>query len=126
MKKLFSVLILAIISLSLVNAQSSNAKKNIAGDWKFEAPYAPEGYSDGKITVGLADGNYSAAITFTGSTYKITGEKVKYENDTLTFFVYIEGESVSVQMKAEAGSKMTGKAIYSEGEIPITANKVTK
>ena len=126
MKNLISLTMLILFSFSLVNAQTSKVSKDPAGEWKYEAPYAPEGYSSGKITVSLADKKYSAAITFSGSDYKITGENVKFVNDSLLFFVYIEGETVSVKMKMDDVSKMTGKALSSQGDIPLTATRVTK
>jgi len=126
MKKLISLALLIILSYSFSTAQTSKVKKNPVGTWKFEAPYAPEGYSSGKITVALSDQKYSALLTFTGSDYKITGESVKFENDSLLFSVYLEGESISVKMKMEDTLKMTGKAVYSQGEITVTANREVK
>lgn len=126
MKKLFSLAMLLVFSISLINAQTTKAKKDPAGEWKFEAPYAPEGYNTGKITIGFAEKKYTAVITMTGSDYKITGENVKFENDTFTFSVYLEGETVGVKMKMEDEVKMTGAATSSQGEIPVTAKKQVK
>ncbi len=116
---------LLVFSISLTNAQTTKTKKDPAGDWKFEAPYAPEGYTTGKITIGLAEKKYTVTISMSGSDYKINGENVKFENDFLTFSVYIEGENVGVKMKMEDAVKMTGAATSSQGEIPVTASKQT-
>jgi len=126
MKKLFSFAMLLVFSISLINAQTTKTKKDPAGDWKFEAPYAPEGYTTGKITIGFAEKKYTAVISMTGSDYKINGENVKFENDTVSFSVYIEGETVGVKMKMEDTVKMTGAATSSQGEIPLTATKQVK
>jgi len=126
MKKLFSFAMLLVFSISLINAQTTKTKKDPAGDWKFEAPYAPEGYTTGKITIGFAEKKYTAVISMTGSDYKINGENVKFENDSLTFLVYLEGETVGVKMKMEDTLKMTGAATSSQGEIPLTATKQVK
>lgn len=126
MKKLLTFAMLVVFSISLVNAQTAKTKKDPAGDWKFEAPYAPEGYNSGKITIGFAEKKYTAVISMTGSEYKINGENVKFENDTLTFSVYIEGETVGVKMKMDEPFKMTGAATSSQGEIPVTATKQVK
>ena len=117
---------LLVFSISLINAQTTKTKKDPAGDWKFEAPYAPEGYTTGKITIGFAEKKYTAVISMTGSDYKINGENVKFENDTVSFSVYIEGETVGVKMKMEDTIKMTGAATSSQGEIPLTATKQVK
>ena len=126
MKKLLTFAMLVLFSISFVNAQTAKTKKDPAGDWKFEAPYAPEGYTSGKITIGFAEKKYTAVISMTGNEYKINGENVKFENDTLTFSVYIEGETVGVKMKMEDPVKMTGAATSSQGEIPLTATKQVK
>jgi len=126
MKKLLTFAMLVVFSISLVNAQTAKTKKDPAGDWKFEAPYAPEGHNSGKITIGFAEKKYTAVISMTGSEYKINGENVKFENDTLTFSMYIEGETVGVKMKMEEPLKMTGAANSSQGEIPVTATKQVK
>ena len=126
MKKLISLALLMLFSLSLINAQTSKVRKDPAGNWKYDAPYAPEGYSTGNITIAFVEKKYSAAITFTGSDYKITGENVRYVNDSLLFSVYIEGETVAVKMKMDDASRMTGKALSSQGEIPLTATRVAQ
>ena len=126
MKKIFSLAMLLLFSISLTNAQITKTKKDPAGDWKFEAPYAPEGYTTGNITIGLAEKKYTVTISMPGSDYKIKSENVKFENDSLKFSVYVEDENVVVKMKMEDAVKMTGAASTSEGVIPLTAAKQTK
>ncbi|HBE41649.1 MAG TPA: hypothetical protein DDW27_10685 [Bacteroidales bacterium] len=126
MKKLFLLSLLIILSISFANAQTTKTGLNPAGEWKYEAPYAPEEYTTGKITIGIADQKYSAVISLTGSEYKITGQNIKVVNDSLLFSLYIEGETVNVKMKMQDASKMTGVAVSSEGEIPLTATKLVK
>lgn len=114
---------LLLFSASIVSAQSSKDKISPLGKWKFEAPYAPEGFTTGIIDVSFADNKYSTAISFTGTDYIIPGDKTKVENDSVTFVVLVEGNEVTVNLKAENDAKMTGKAVYSEGEIPLTLTK---
>jgi hypothetical protein len=124
MKKAILSVLLAAFCLPLLTAQNNQVKKNPVGTWKFEAPYAPEEYTSGKIVIGLAEQKYSAAMTFTGNENKLTGEKVKVENDTVAFSVFIESEDVKVMLKMESETKMSGKAVYSGGEVEITLTKV--
>jgi hypothetical protein len=124
MKKAILSVLLAAFCLPLLTAQNNQVKKNPVGTWKFEAPYAPEGYTSGKIVIGLAEQKYSAAMTFTGNENKLTGEKVKVEKDTVAFSVFIESEDVKVMLKMESETKMSGKAVYSGGEVEITLTKV--
>jgi hypothetical protein len=123
MRKITTVFMLLLFSASIISAQSSADKKSPLGKWKFEAPYAPEGYTSGIIDVSFAENKYSTAISFAGSDFIIPGDKTKIENDTVSFVVIVEGNEVAVTLKAENNAKMTGKAIYSEGEIPLTLTK---
>jgi hypothetical protein len=123
MKKNLLFIMLMLISLQLVSAQSNQDKKNPVGSWKLEAPYAPEGYTSGTVVVGIAEKKYTTSMSFTGSESKIVGEKVKTDNDSILFSVFIEGQDIKIRLKIEDVSKMTGKAIYSEGEIPLTLTK---
>jgi hypothetical protein len=113
MKKNFLVLI--ILSLFIVSA---------VGSWKFDAPYAPEGYTTGTIVVGFAEQKFTTTMSFTGTEYKIPGENVKTPGDSVLFSVYLEGQDIKVMLKLESGTKMSGKAVYSEGEVPLTLTKV--
>lgn len=123
MKKVILIILFIVFSLPFLTAQNSQEKKNPVGTWKFEAPYAREGYTSGTIIVCQTDQNYTATISFTGNENKLNGDKVKFEKDTLLFSVYIEGEDVKVLIKIENEAKMSGKAIYSEGEVPLTLTK---
>jgi hypothetical protein len=114
------ILLFSVVSLK---GQSGQQKLNPVGTWKFEAPAAPEGYNSGKITVGLAEKKPTATISFTGSEYKIPGDKVKVTNDSLLFSVYLESETVNMYLRMTPDNKMTGKAVYSQGEVPLSLIK---
>ena len=120
MKKIIPFILLFIYSLITVSAQSVKEKKDPVGQWKFDAPFAPEGYTSGKIDVSYTENKFSSAITFTGSDYKIPGEKVRVEKDTISFLIFVEGTDVTITLKMENDTIMAGKAVYSEGEIPLT------
>jgi hypothetical protein len=121
--KILSLLIITLFAVSNLSGQVSSTKASPVGKWKFEAPYAPEGYTTGIINVTFAENKYSAAISFTGTDYIIPGDKAKVENDTLSFVVMVEGNEVNISIKPESGTKMTGKAVYFEGEVPLTLTK---
>jgi len=124
--KIFTSFLILFIFFVNVSGQAGTAKTDPAGKWKFEAPYAPEGYTSGIIEVGFADKKYTSNIMFTGSEYKLTAEKTKFENDSLAFVIYIEYENITIGLKMEDMNKMTGKAVYSEGEIPLTLTRVVE
>jgi hypothetical protein len=123
MRKIFTFFTLLLLISPVISAQSSKGKADPTGKWKFEAPYAPEGFTSGIIDVSFAENKYSTAISFTGSDFVIPGDKTKVENDSVSFVVIIEGQEVTVNLKAENDAKMSGKAVYFEGEIPLTLTK---
>jgi hypothetical protein len=120
------ILFLMLISfLSVITVSGQSAKKiDPVGNWKFDAPYAPEGYSSGTIVVGLTEKKHTATMSFAGSEYKLAGEKVQSVNDSILFSIYLEGQDIKVMLKLENETKMTGKAVYTEGEVPLTLTKI--
>ncbi len=123
MSKILKVLVISFLSVVAVNGQNNPQKTNPVGTWKLEAPFAPEGYTSGTIAVGLVEQKYSTTIVFTGSEYKLTGEKVKVANDSVLFSIYLEGQDIKVMLKIENETKMSGKAVYTEGEVPLSLTK---
>jgi carbonic anhydrase len=124
MKKIiFTYLMVSIFAFCAVSAQTGSAKNSPVGKWKFEAPSAPEGYNSGSISISFAENKYSTAVSLTGSDYAIPGDKTKVENDSVTFTVLLEGTEIAISLKAENRIKMTGKAVYVDGEIPLTLTK---
>jgi len=121
--KFFTSLVILLLSIIVVNGQDNKKAAKPIGTWKFEAPYAPEGYTSGLIVVGLSEKKHTATMSFTGSDYKIPGEQVKAISDSITFSVYVEGQDVKVFLKIDNDTIMSGKAVYSEGEIPLTLTR---
>jgi hypothetical protein len=121
--KILTLLVISILSVIVVSGQNTIKKAGPVGSWNFEAPYAPQGYQSGTIAVSMADKKYSATMAFTGNISPMAAEKVSIVNDSLFFFVYVEGQNVSIKLKLEDASKMTGKAVYTEGEVPLTLTK---
>ncbi len=116
-------MLVSFLSVIAVNGQNIT-KNNPVGTWKFEAAYAPEGYTSGTIVVGLADQKHTTTMSFTGSEYVLPGEKVKAVNDSVLFSINLEGQDVKVMLKMVNDTNMTGKAVYSEGEVPLILTKV--
>jgi hypothetical protein len=123
MKRATILLLFIIIGITTISAQNTKSKINPDGTWKFDAPYAPEGYTSGTIVVGRAEQKPTATMSFTGSEFKLSGEKVVVASDSIRFSVYLEAQDIKVFLKIENATKMTGKAVYSEGEVPLTLTK---
>jgi len=122
MKKV-TILIMFLFAVISVSSGQSTKKADPVGTWKFDAPYAPEGYTSGTIVIGLVEKKHNATMSFTGSEYKFNGENVKVEKDSVSFSVFVEGQDVKVSLKSDVDEKMVGKAVYSEGEVPLTLTK---
>lgn len=121
--RILTFMLILFLSAIAVSGQSIN-KNNPVGTWKFAAPYAPEGYNTGIIVVGFEDQKHTTTMSFTGSEFKYQGENVKALNDSVLFSIYLQGEDVKVMLKIESDTSMTGKAVYSQGEVPLALSKV--
>lgn len=123
MKRVTILMLFMIIGITAISAQNAKPRINPSGTWKFEAPYAPEGYTSGQIVLGKEEKKDIATMSFTGIEEKLTAEQVKIGNDSITFSIYIQGEDIKVTLKPENETKMSGLAVYSEGEVPLTLTK---
>ena len=116
--RLIFVVMLVAAFTSTVSAQK---KVDPTGTWKYEATMAPYEYSSGDIVVAKDGKDFTVEIVL-GEYYKVKGEKVVFEENELSFIVYIEGEAIDI--KATVGEEeMKGTASYTDGDIPITAKK---
>ena len=121
--KIICLVLPALICFTSIRGQTSATKKDPVGRWKFEAPYAPEGYSWGTVNINFVENRHSAFMTFTGMDFKFPAENVKLVNDSLFFNIYIEGQDVLIKLKQLEPAKMSGNAFYSEGIIPLTLTR---
>ncbi|MBK7628080.1 MAG: hypothetical protein IPJ16_12955 [Bacteroidales bacterium] len=118
-----TILLMFLFAVITVSSGQTTKKIDPVGTWKFDAPYAPEGYTSGTIVIGLAENKHTATMSFAGSEYKFSGKNVKVENDTVSFSIFLEGQDIKVSLKGDADAKLVGKAVYSEGEVPLTLTK---
>ena len=118
-----AVRLIFVVMLVAAFASTVSAQKKVdpTGTWKYEATMAPYEYSSGDIVVAKDGKDYTVEIVL-GEYYKVKGEKVGFEENELSFIVYIEGEAIDI--KATVGEEeMKGTASYTDGDIPITAKK---
>ena len=112
------MLMLVAAFTSTVSAQK---KVDPVGTWTYEATMAPYEYSSGDIVIEKDGKDYTVQIVL-GEYYKVKGEKVVYDNNELSFVVYIEGEAIDIKMTMEK-EEAKGTASYTDGDIPVTAKK---
>ena len=94
------------------------------GKWKFSAPDAPYPYGTGSLVVKLDGEDLRVTLAFQDVAYQFPGESVEFEEDVLAFNIYLDGEDIFLSMKFVDEDKLSGRAIYSEGAIPLTASRV--
>jgi hypothetical protein len=128
MKKIFFALILTILFSGLNLAQQTQPQKNDpTGIWKFDIPEAPEGYKSGNLNIAYIDNKYTATMFFPEYSKKINGENVSFQKDSLSFKMYTsDNVEVLILLKMTEPSKMIGKAVHYEGEIPLTMAREKK
>ena len=119
--KMVKFLMIAILIASVSSTLTAQKKVDPTGTWTYEASDAPYEYSSGDIVVEKDGKEFTVQIVL-GEYSKVKGSSVKYENNELSFKVYIEGETVSIKATVEKES-MKGTASYTDGTIPITAKK---
>lgn len=106
-------------SLSAENKQSENA---LLGEWKFECPNAPYGYTTGSIFLTKKEGKLAGQVKFSDG-YKIDLKNVNFSEGTFKSGIYVDYEYVGLKATID-GTKMKGTADSSEGKLPFTASKV--
>lgn len=120
--KVFIAAFVLVLSSGMVFGE--NKKVDPVGTWHFNAPDAPYEYSTGDIVITKTDGKYKAEIVYS-EYYKLETKDFKVEGNIITFKAYIEGDVVYFKGTLEK-DKITGKVSYSEGSLPITAERVKK
>ena len=120
MKALRLVLMITLVA-AFTSTVSAQKKVDPTGTWTYEATMAPYEYSSGDIVVAKEDKDLTVQIVL-GEYYKVKGEKVVYEENELSFVVYIEGEPIDIKMTVTK-EEMKGTASYTDGDIPVTAKK---
>ena len=124
-KTVFNLFIAAfVLFLGSGMVYGEGKKVNPVGTWHFNAPDAPYEYSTGDIVITKKDGKYTAEIVYS-EYYKLETKDFKLEGNIITFKAYVEGDVVYFKGKLEK-DKITGKVSYSEGSLPITAERVKK
>lgn len=121
MKNIRIILILAVCVTLFSGQAIASLKENLKGTWEMKVPAAPYEFSTGKVIFGEAEGQSTVVVEFPGGA-KLKGQNVKIENDTFSFSVIIEYETVKVTGKLVEG-KLIGKADTPEGQMDFSAVK---
>ncbi|MCD4768912.1 MAG: hypothetical protein K8R35_01940 [Bacteroidales bacterium] len=121
-KKSGIILIGLLITFVTLGAATASEFDPI-GKWKFSAPDAPYPYGTGMFEVKIDGEDFGVTLSMPDVEYKLHGESVKFEDSVLSFNLFIDGVDVFLSMKFIDKDKLSGRAVYFEGAISLTANR---
>jgi hypothetical protein len=118
-KKCFFLLLTGIFLITGFYPLMAQQKVSFSGDWNFEAPAAPEGYNRGVVTfekdssfIIFSDGYY----VYPSNWLEVKGDSILYESD-------IDGMIVLFSLKIDEKTKISGNAVWYDGESSLNLTK---
>lgn len=95
----------------------------VLGSWKLSVPQAPPEYASSTLVVTESEGALKVKLIF-GESYTLEGSDVSFDGETLKFSAGVEGNQIPISGKI-AGNSITGVVTSPDGEIGLTAEKIT-
>ena len=62
-------------------------------------------------------------MSFTGNDYKYPAEDIKFEKDSLQFYLNVDGTDVTFKSKFEQPNKISGVAFTNGGSVPFALTR---
>ena len=112
-----SILGLVLILWSI--STFAQIKEPYIGKWRFEAPTAPDGFTNGIVTFKKD----SVVTAFPDLNYTIQSNWIKVKSDSIIYEVFVDDEPVIFSLKMNKKPKATGNALWSGGETQIFLTK---
>jgi hypothetical protein len=100
------------------NSETALINEIYTGDWKFEAPNAPEGSQKGNVVIKT-----NAVVMSFDEFMQFPSEWLKVRNDSIIYEVAFDDTTVRFSLKVTDANKMTGKAVWDDGETPVILTK---
>ena len=116
--KLLLVLILMLAGFMRSFTAQAQTETKLTGTWRCEAVAAPEGYTLSIMEIS----EDSVFTTFAGDSYRYGSTLIKFDNDSLVFI--IDGLDAKCDLKVEDASKMTGQAVWPDGQSPLVLTRI--
>ena len=116
--------LLLMVLVSFIGSISANAqlRTTYQGKWSFDAPSAPDGYTNGIVEIKRD----SVYISFTGSQNKFPSVWTRVRNDSIYFQTFIDGTDVLFSLKIEGETNIKGNAVWEDGETQMILKRKTK
>ena len=119
MQKIIVLFTTICLTFIVLNGQTTKKIAEPTGKWRFETPYASEGYQKGQVEIRKSAEIYSAAISFADTVYKLYANNVKYAAGVVDFVLYIEGQPINISLSYTHPDTLKGRAFTPEGEMPM-------
>lgn len=111
-----------VFLFSLAAFTPADSEKDPVGTWTFNAPDAPYDYQTGDMAISKDKKVFKVKVVF-NEYYKMDATNVKYENEELTFRVYVDTETVYIKCKINDKDELVGKAMTSMGDLALKAKR---
>jgi len=129
-KKLqFALLAIILLSTTAVRSNPSienstmevNAADDLVGAWNYMVENVDYEYRTGVLLISKEDGKYNVQVQLSAG--NLPGEEIEVIDNSITFSVYIEGQKISVSLKAD-GDKIKGESSSYDGVYKIEGTKI--
>lgn len=114
------LVLLLFVTAGFSGGDKETTDLKMIGTWEYSAPDAPYEYQEGEIHFLMQNDKLVGFVSING--YKIELEDVVAKGDKLTCEVYVEGESVSLELTFKKKT-FKGTASYSEGTLNFDGKK---
>jgi len=110
--KIIQISFLAVAIFLISHSANAQIKETYLGNWKFEAPTAPDGFTYGTIILKKD----SVLTTFTDGDYRFPSNWIIVRTDSVMYESDIDGTTVLFSLKIVDKLNIKGNAVWSGGE----------
>ena len=110
-------LLIMIFSFTTVSGKG----QDVVGTWDYSAPNAPYEYSKGQLIISRVEDELKGIVNIDG--YEIKLDSLKFEDNILSFTLFVEGDYVAVKLTIQVDS-FEGKASTSQGLLDVTGVRI--
>lgn len=112
--KAYHIIATILLFLTITYLSSAQISKELLGDWRFEAPNAPEGSTNGLVTISTD----TVTMAFEGG-LQFPSDWVKIKGDSIIYETTFDEDKVRFSLKVIDDQNLEGKAVWDEGETPV-------
>jgi len=123
MKNIYLSLICCLLIPTIGSLTVNGQIKNYClGEWNFICPDLLDGSDTGIIKIT----NDSVYTEYPGLRHTFSSKRAEYINDTIHFYVEVNGQQIICEIKPEDGNIISGNLVTNYGSFPIILIKEGK